>query len=176
MLWEFIATITAGVGAAGIALLLRWLSNNKAPKWLIPVFAGSGMLGFQIQAEYSWYPHQLSLLPQGVEVVREVQEQSWYRPWSYLWPQTLRFMAADMKNAAANQQYPGVILVDLYFFQRRAVARRVTQVIDCRHKARADFYEQLAMLQPGQPPGPDWVKLADNDPLFETVCSDNSGL
>ncbi|GGD68794.1 hypothetical protein [Lacimicrobium alkaliphilum] len=170
MFWEFIATITAGLGAAGIALGVRWLSRNRAPKWLIPVFAGLGMLGFQVQAEYTWYPHQVSLLPAGIEVVKQVKEQSWYRPWSYLWPQTLRFMAVDKQNAAANHQYPGVMLVDLYFFQRRATARRVTQVIDCRNRTRAGFHDALDIPLPGQTPDSDWVILSDNDPLLTTLC------
>ncbi|WP_088329059.1 hypothetical protein [Lacimicrobium sp. SS2-24] len=171
MLWEFIATITAGVGAAGIALALRWLSHNKAPKWLIPVFAGVGMLAFQVQAEYSWYSHQRSLLPEGVKVVREIKEQNWYRPWSYVWPQTLRFMAVDTKNAADNQDYPGVKLVDLYFFQRRATARRVPQVIDCRHAARADFHPDLKIVAAGQALDADWVPLDEEAPLLIYLCN-----
>lgn len=171
MLWEFVATITAGAGAAGIALFLRWLSNKKAPKWLIPLFAGLGMLGFQIQSEYNWYQHQLSLLPDGIEVVREVQQQSWYRPWSYLWPQTLRFMAVDVKNAAANQQQSGLMLVDLYFFQRRASARRVPQVVDCHTGARAHFSADLSVNETGQQTDTDWVKLDKEDPLLLAVCT-----
>lgn len=171
MIWEFVATITAGVGAAGIALFLRWLSNKKAPKWLIPVFAGLGMLGFQIQSEYSWYQHQLGLLPDGIEVVRQVQQQSWYRPWSYLWPQTLRFMAVDVKNAAANQQHPHLMLVDLYFFQRRASARRVPQVIDCHSGARAHLSADLSVTETAQQADADWVRLDKNDPLLVAVCT-----
>ena len=64
MFWELVATVFAGLGAAGIALLLRKLSAQKLPRYLVPVFAGLGMLGFQIHAEYNWYSHQKSLLPE----------------------------------------------------------------------------------------------------------------
>ena len=40
MLWELIATIVAGLGAAGIALAIRFISRKKAPRWLVPAFAG----------------------------------------------------------------------------------------------------------------------------------------
>jgi len=70
MFWELIATVFAGLGGAGIALLLRKLTKQSTPKWLVPVFAGGAMLGFQIQGEYDWYDHQASLLPEGVVVVK----------------------------------------------------------------------------------------------------------
>ena len=124
MLWELIATVFAGLGAAGIALLLRKLSKNRAPRWLIPVFAGAAMLGFQIQSEYSWYQHTASRLPAGVVVIKKIEQQTALRPWSYLYPQTLRFIAADVNNASQNQLNNQIMLVDLYFFQRRATARR----------------------------------------------------
>ena len=100
MFWELIATIFAGIGGAGIALMLRKLTKKTAPKWLVPVFAGAAMLGFQIQGEYDWYHHQASLLPEGVVVVKTVQEEAPWRPWSYVFPQTLRFIAADVANSA----------------------------------------------------------------------------
>ncbi|CAM5224284.1 hypothetical protein ALON55S_01165 [Alishewanella longhuensis] len=89
---------------ANIVLPLRALTLKKLPNWIIPVFAGAGMLGFQIYSEYNWFDHQRSLLPPGVEVVRTAKESSGWRPWSYLYPQTMRFIAADVKNAAANQK------------------------------------------------------------------------
>ncbi|MGT0148850.1 hypothetical protein ACT691_00135 [Vibrio metschnikovii] len=106
---------SAGLGAAGIALLLRAITLKKLPNWIIPVFAGAGMLGFQIYSEYTWFSHQRSLLPAGVEVIRTAQESSGWRPWSYLYPQTLRFVAADINNASVNQRYSALVLVDLYF-------------------------------------------------------------
>ncbi|EIW89992.1 hypothetical protein AGRI_03829 [Alishewanella agri BL06] len=171
MLWEFIATIFAGLGAAGIALFIRTLSRKKAPRWLIPVFAGAGMLGFQIHSEYSWFEHQSSRLPEGVEVVRTVQETAPWRPWSFWYPQTLRFIAADIQNAAVNQRNPELMLVDLYFFERRMSARRVPQVIHCTANARADFTEALQIPAPGDALTEDWRPLEAEDPLLALVCA-----
>jgi hypothetical protein len=116
MFWELIATVFAGIGGAGIALLLRKLTKQAAPKWLVPVFAGGAMLGFQIQGEYEWYDHQASLLPEGVVVVKTVQEEAPWRPWSYVFPQTMRFIAADVANSAKKQNRPKLSLSRLILF------------------------------------------------------------
>lgn len=174
MFWELIATLSAGLGAAGIALLLRALTLKKLPNWIIPVFAGAGMLGFQIYSEYNWFDHQRSLLPQGVEVVRTAKESSGWRPWSYLYPQTMRFIAADVKNAAINQQNPDLVLVDLYFFERRMSARRVPQVIHCQQQLRADFTAELEIPAPGATVAAGWHKLAADDRLLQLICQNKA--
>ncbi len=102
MLFEFIATIAAGFGMAGIALIITHLSKlagKKAPRWLIPLFGAIGIFGFQISQEYSWFEQQTAQLPNGVHVVKKVEQSTWFRPWSYIKPQTFRFMAADSGHA-----------------------------------------------------------------------------
>lgn len=170
MLWELIATVCAGLAGAGIALFIRKLTFKKAPKWLIPTLAGIGMLTFQIQSEYSWYSHQASLLPNGVVVVKTVEEQTPLRPWSMLYPQTTRFIAADINNAAQNDMNQDVYLVDLYFFERRLSAKRVTQVIHCGANARTNFTNKLDVPTGNQVDAGEWVSLSSNDPLIEAVC------
>lgn len=175
MLWELIATVFAGLGAAGIALAIRFISRKKAPRWLIPAFAGLGMLSFQVQSEYSWYQHQAGLLPDGVVVVRTIEQQAVWRPWSYIYPQTLRFIAADVAKAAANQRNSDIWLVDLYFFERRLAAKRVPQVVHCQQHARTDFTEKLQIPAPGEAVSAGWHKLAENDPLLLALCQRQSG-
>ncbi|GAA0359822.1 hypothetical protein GCM10009092_25030 [Bowmanella denitrificans] len=171
MMWELVATLVAGVGAAGIALMIRKLSRNKSPKWLIPVFAALGMLGFQVQAEYNWYSHQKGLLPDGVQVVRKVDEQAWYRPWSFIWPQTVRFMAVDTNNAAVNELDQTLLLVDLYLFERRMAAKRVSQVVSCERRAMASFTDTL----PGESAEiePNWIPLPTDDALLRILCTES---
>ncbi|MCC4272920.1 hypothetical protein [Marinomonas communis] len=170
MLWELIATICAGLAGAGIALFIRKLSLKKAPKWLVPTFAGIGMLSFQIQSEYTWYEHQASLLPEGVVVVKTVEEEAPWRPWSMVYPQTTRFIAADINNAAQNDLNHDVYLVDLYFFERRLSAKRVTQVIHCGAGARTNFTNKLEVPTGNQVNNSEWVSLPNNDPLLTAVC------
>ena len=46
MLWTILAIVVAGMGAAGIAMLLRKLTGNRLPKWIIPACGGLGMLAY----------------------------------------------------------------------------------------------------------------------------------
>lgn len=164
MFWELVATVFAGIAGAGIALIIRKISRQSTPKWLIPVFAGLAMLGFQIQSEYTWFDHQASRLPNGVVVVKKIEEQTFWRPWSYVFPQSLRFIAADVAHSAVNKVNTNLVLVDLYFFERRQLAKRVPQVIDCQQGARSDFStEKNSQVN--------WHSLSKSDPLLQAVCS-----
>ncbi|MDP5207824.1 hypothetical protein [Alishewanella sp. SMS8] len=171
MLWELIATIFAGLGAAGVALGLRFISRQRLPRWLIPVFAAVGMLSFQIHSEYNWYSHQTSLLPEGVAVVKTIEQTAPWRPWSYFFPQTLRFIAADVANAAVNQRNSALVLVDLYFFERRMSAKRVPQVVHCQQMAQADFTENLQIPTAGEALSSQWRSLSATDPLITLLCA-----
>ncbi|PYF83484.1 MULTISPECIES: hypothetical protein [Marinomonas] len=175
MFWELIATVFAGIGGAGIALLLRKITKQTAPKWLVPVFAGVAMLGFQIQGEYDWYEHQASLLPEGVVVVKTVQEEAPWRPWSYVFPQTMRFIAADVANSAKNKIDPNLVLVDLYFFERRHMAKRVPQIIDCLQGARADFTQSFSASNSSNAESqPTWHPIESDNLLLKAVCDNQA--
>lgn len=173
MFWELIATVFAGLGAAGIALVIRALSARRAPRWLIPAFAGLGMLGFQIYSEYTWFEHQTSLLPEGVKVVRVVEETALWRPWSYVVPQRVRFMAINLEETTTNRQNPNLVLTNVYLFERRLSARRKPQVLHCTQHARADFSPELQTPEPGDPLGPQWQRLPPDDALLSAVCNAN---
>lgn len=169
MLWDLIATIVAGLGAAGIAMLLRKLSANKLPRSLVPIFAGIAMILFQVIGEYQWFEHQQTLLPEGVAVVMTAQDQKPWRPWSYLWPQTNRFIAADFKNAVANEHNPNIKLLTLYVFEQKSPALPIKQVIDCQFKKRADFSKELPIPAQGEAPNELWRDVETDSKLLE-VC------
>lgn len=171
MFWELIATLLAGLGAAGVAVMIRRITRNHFPRWFIPVFAAVGMFGTQIYSEYTWLDHQVNRLPQGVILAKPIMQTSFWRPWSYIQPQVLRFIAADMANATTNQQNPEILLVDLYFFERHNPARRMSQVFYCAKQARADFSNDLPVPQPDEMLSPHWHILDSDDELLNAVCS-----
>ncbi len=181
MLFEFIATIAAGFGLAGIALVITHLSKmagKRAPKWLIPLFAAIGIFGFQINQEYKWYGQQVAQLPEGVEVVKTAKESTWFRPWSYIKPQIFRFIAADSGNARANANNENMYLVNLYLFERRRSVQQITQVIDCTTPARADYVlqeeESKMTIDEHVKQTTAWRSLAKDDPLYTTICLDDA--
>ncbi|GAF59961.1 hypothetical protein JCM18902_2854 [Psychrobacter sp. JCM 18902] len=181
MLFEFIATIAAAFGMAGLALIITHLSKlagKRAPKWLIPLFAAIGMFAFQIHQEYNWYGQQVSKLPAGVQVVKVAKSTEWFRPWSYIKPQILRFIAADTANASVQVDNPDVYLVNLYLFERRRSVQKIPQVIDCRIPTRADYVipEKNSKLTIDEhvKQTTAWRELVTDDPLFISICTDKS--
>src|SRR5690554_391294 len=98
MFWSFIATVFCGLGAAGIALGICKATRSKAPKWIIPVFAGAGMLGFLIFNEYTWYDLKQSRLPEGAVVVDTQAAAIFWRPWTFVFPYVTSFSTVDTKT------------------------------------------------------------------------------
>ena len=178
MLFEFIATIAAGFGMAGLALIITHLSKlagKRAPRWLLPLFAALGIFGFQIHQEYHWYEQQVAELPAGVQVVKTAESTEWFRPWTYVKPQVLRFIAADIGNATVQVDNPDVHLVNLYLFERRRSVQKVPQVIDCSVPARADYVlpakDSTLTIDEHVRQTTAWRDLATDDPLFIGVCN-----
>jgi hypothetical protein len=170
MFWELLATVFAGLGAAGIALTLRFITARRLPRWVIPMSAGGAMLAFQIYSEYSWFSHQKTLLPDDVVVVKEIEETTAWRPWTFFAPQTVRFIAVRVSEGAVNKTNPDLVLAELYFFERRHLAKKVPQVFHCVEHARADLSEELIIPAPGTKLDDQWLTLPADDPVLLTVC------
>lgn len=135
MIWNLIATVVAGLGAAGIALMLRALSRKKLPRWIVPVFAGLGMLAYQIHTEYSWYAFKRQQLPAGAEVVEAETDRMIWRPWTYLWPMTVAFEVVDtgsLRDTLVNGDR--VVEFMRYRFEKSYVDQvsHHAQLINCR--------------------------------------------
>lgn len=165
MIWELIATLFAGLGAAGIILGLRTVFK-KLPKWLVPAGAGLGMLLFQIYSEYTWYGHTRSLLPPDAVVVAEIGETAPYRPWSYYKPQVLRFVAVDTGKLLAADGGGDVVQANLYFFERRMSANTWPVLIDCKKRLQSG----IRATQNGRPVPGEWVKTAHTENIARAVC------
>lgn len=128
MVWETIATICAGLGAAGVGLLLRLLWRTM-PKMWIPMLAGAGMLGFQIVREYSWYGEQVTRLPEGVAVVATLDGKTWYRPWHFIKAPVWQFAVVERGSRAGY----GV----LYVLSRYQPTQAQRVSVDCNAKQSA---------------------------------------
>ena len=130
MFFELIATFAAGIAAAGLALIANHLTGGRLPRWTLPVAAGIAMLGYTIWSEYTWGPRTRAALPEGVEVLMTVEEARFWKPWSYVIPQTTRIMALDRASVQTNAQAPGILSADLYFFARWTPPAKRPQLVD----------------------------------------------
>lgn len=175
MIYEFIATITAGFGMAGIAMIIRHLTKfagKQAPKWLIPIFAAIGILGFQIHQEYNWQQQQIDRLPEQVKVVKTVEGQAWYRPWSYLKPQVIRFMAVEAGEPLGSDINPTTADIrrsNIYLFERRISTKIIPQLVNCQQPAITSLTTK-APLSAATFKQLQWQPLAADDEIFQVVC------
>ncbi|MDV6320534.1 hypothetical protein [Chromohalobacter sp. HP20-39] len=124
MIWQLIAAIFAGLGAAGIGLILRQLSGKRLPRWIVPALAGVGMLSYQIYYEYNWLTSKQQQLPGSAEVVDVEYDSMFWRPWTYLYPLPVAFEVIDrdhLRTTEANGQR--MVEFILYRFEKQFTDR-----------------------------------------------------
>lgn len=170
MIWNLVATVFAGLGAAGIALTLRFLSRKKLPKWIIPAFAGLGMLGYQIYTEYTWYDFKREQLvaqaPKADVVAVQTGSMVW-RPWTYLKPMVTGFTVVDRGTISASVLGGDqVVEFMLYQFEKSYVDQVSShrQLINCASREMLEVGEQR------QPSMASLQQLATDDPLYRYLC------
>ncbi|MDX1817784.1 MAG: hypothetical protein R3180_08710 [Marinobacter sp.] len=167
MFWNLIATVFCGLGAAGIALGIRAATRKKAPRWLIPVFAGAGMLAYLIHGEYTWYDHKKELLPDEAVIVDTENDGIIWRPWTFVFPYVTAFSTVDLKSISRDTDNPDIVRFTLYRFEQKvtdAVSHRV-HLLNCAT-------DELVPLGSNGSPRIDNMKVLDqSDPLLTTVCS-----
>ena len=169
MIWHLIAAVFAGLAAAGIGLILRTLSGKRLPKWIVPVFGGLGMLGYQVQVEYSWFEHKQAQLPATTTVRSSDTSTAVWRPWTFAIPMTTKFSVIDSENIRLSEQN-GARLAEfiLYQFERHYTDIIITQpyLLNCENRelvpldkeTRAPILEQIRTLR-------------DSSPLLLNVCA-----
>lgn len=170
MFVELIATVFAGIACAGLAMLLNLLTGRRLPKWITPVAAGLGMLGTTVSNEYTWFGRTADELPEGLEIAMTVDEQSWFRPWTQVWPYTKRFVAVDTGTARANESVPDQKLADLYFFGRWSPINQAPVLFDCANARSALLIDGAEFAEDGTVPDADWQSMPADDPILKLVC------
>ena len=170
MFIELIATVFAGIACAGIAMLADILTGRRLPKWIMPVAAGLGMLAMTVTNEYTWFDRTAERLPDGVTIAMTVDEQSWFRPWTQLWPYTKRFVAVDTGTARKNKNLPDQRLADLYFFGRWSPVNQAPMLFDCAEARSALLIDGATFTDDGTVTDADWKSMPKGDPILKLVC------
>lgn len=167
---DLLATICAGAGLAGIVLGLRYLSRNRLPKWTLPAAIGAGMLIFSIWNEYSWYPRVAAALPEAVVIVSAPEDRVFYRPWTYLFPVSSRFMALDRTAMVTSAENAAIRRADALMVQRWSRSQRVPLAFDCAGGRRADLLEGATLAPDGTLQGTVWTAVGSDDALQDAAC------
>lgn len=168
MIWHLIAAIAAAMAGAGVALLLRSLTRNRLPKWIIPVFAGVGMLSYTIYFEYTWFDTKQARLPEGSVVVSAEKGAMLWRPWTMKYPMPLVYTVLDGANAQIEDTDRGRIArFVLYRFEKQHLISTVT----------SDTYQLLCaeramfrLNEAGEAKFETLTELDKEAPLYQAVC------
>jgi hypothetical protein len=167
MLWTILAIVVSGLGAAGIAMLLRKLTGNRLPKWIIPAFGGLGMLSYQIYYEYSWFEHQLQRQPAESVLVASENGEVFWRPWTFYWPMTTAFTVLDSKSLLREDASDSdVVAFNLYRFEKQHVDRVSHQP----HLLNCTTAELLPLDAQKQPLLKQLKRVDKDEVLYRRVC------
>jgi len=169
MIWHLIAAVSAALAGAGIALVLRNLSRNWLPKWIIPVFAGLGMLGYTIHYEYTWFESTQARLPEGSIVVSSEEGAMLWRPWTQLFPMPLAYTVLDGANVKAEDTEQGRIArFGLYRFQKHHL---MSTVIHANYQAICAEKAMFRLNEEGQAKFETLTELDPAGPIYQAVCN-----
>ncbi len=168
MIWHLIAAIAAAMAGAGVALLLRSLTRNRLPKWIIPVFAGLGMLSYTIYFEYTWFDTKQARLPEGSVVVSAEKGAMLWRPWTMKYPMPLVYTVLDGANARIEDTDKGRIArFALYRFEKQHLVSTVksgTYQLLCNEKAL------FRLNEAGEAKFETLTELETDAPLYKAIC------
>lgn len=170
MLLEFVAAIVLGVAVAGVIMAVNAVIGRRLPGWLVPAAAGVSMIAFMVSMEYSWLPRTVESLPEGVEVVSVSRESSWYRPWTYFWPLSLRAVTLDTRRNRTHPDQPGKVMTSVVLLGRWMPPRQIPVVFDCVANRRADLHAAVELEDDGQLSGADWRDLPPDDAALAIAC------
>ncbi|HEX5513765.1 MAG TPA: hypothetical protein VFY81_05175 [Gammaproteobacteria bacterium] len=166
MIWHLIAVFIMGLCAGGLMFLLRKLSRNRLPKWLISVSAGAAMIGYLAYYDYSWFPFKSGQMPRDASIISTQQNKSFFRPWSYFWPSTNAFTVFDGRSKRGEQNGETLVEYYLYTFYKDPIERAETHsyLMNCSLMERVIFDkekpEQALKLE----------KFDGSDEMYQRLC------
>ena len=171
MLIDFIGSLAAGLGLMGLMLMLnRLILRNRFDRWIYPATVAFGMVAYTIWAEYTWPSRTIDAQPQ-LRLVSENGESLFYRPWTYVWPQTTRMTAIDLAATRTNAALPDLVMTHVVLLGRWEPVRVVGVVYDCANNARADLIEGATINDDGSLQGADWRQLEADDAVLHAACA-----
>ncbi|SFH91812.1 hypothetical protein SAMN04487959_11296 [Modicisalibacter xianhensis] len=168
MLWQLVAAVFAGLGAAGVGLILRQLSGKRLPRWIVPALGGLGMIGYQIHYEYAWFDYKQAQLPASAEVVSTETDRMFWRPWTYIVPLTTGFTVLDQSNLVTQEAGEDrLVEFILYRFERQHtdMVSHQTYLLNC------DAREMVPLSGDNREPRYAELRHVEGStPLFQAVC------
>lgn len=170
MFLTLLAALIAGLGAAGIGIAIYKLSKKKVGKWIIPTFAGLGILGYQISYEYSWYEAQLEHQPKDTVIVATDSTAVFFRPWTFVFPLIDSYTLIEPKKIIySEQKAPKAQLASFILYRvDKSIQDALTHK---KHVLNCTTAELIQLKEDNQIDSKTKIKkLGKEDKLFKVVC------
>lgn len=146
----------------------RWVPS--APRWLMPVSAGIGLIGATVYLEYDWFNRVSGAMPPGFVVVNAKATSSPLRPWTYLAPITTSFTAIDGTKLARHPTVGTLVTAPVFGFARWQNPHSTLIVFDCAGNRRTPIVDGLQIDEAGLLTGGEWMVAETGDELQEAAC------
>jgi hypothetical protein len=171
MVFDFLAMFVIGVGAASLYMTLKLVLKDRLPRWGLPAVIGAAMLIFSVWNEYSWFSRSTAALPDEVEIILVPEDRSLWRPWTYAFPVTSRYMALDGTSLRVSPVNAAFRQADLIFVERWVGTQRVPIAFDCAGGRHADLVDGAVLADDGTLTGSDWITAAPDDIMQSAACN-----
>ncbi|WP_444464271.1 hypothetical protein [Rhodobacter capsulatus] len=170
---DLITMLAAGLFAAIVLYAARHATQKllgvSLPKWVTPAAAGLAMILATVWGEYRWFADASARLPATAQVVSANAASEPWRPWTYLWPVTTRFVALDGANSL--RPAPGVVATNLYLVARWQPVQPVTVAYDCVGHRQAVLGGEAAVNADGTLTSGVWMAAPEGDAGLNTACA-----
>lgn len=170
MVLELIAGLSAGFALFGVTLMVNALTGRWMARWASPVAFGLGMLAYTIWAEYTWADRNTAEGSPYV-VAERVQERIWYRPWTWVVPQTTRLLVLDRRFTRIHEAQPDMVLTRVVRLARYIPESGFLAVFDCAGNRVAPMVEGVELTVDGLLEGADWAAMPEGDPVLVGACA-----
>ncbi len=169
MLFDLVVVACMAFAAAGVTMLGFRLAGRKAPKTLLLLAAGLGMLAYTQWERYTWASRTVARLPPGMTVTARVPYDGVLEFWARAIPRTDALVVVDANATLTNPEYPGLLLTRALLLEHHAEALEMRQLVDCAARRRAPVIGVS-----GAPPGPEgWIDGGEPAALYRAVCPAN---
>lgn len=166
MLFELIATISMGFIAAAVILVVQKTFRLSLPKWAMPVAAGLGMITFTVWSEYAWFDRHHEAIGRDKIIATKVEKSQPWRPWTYIFPVTTRFIALDKDGA---EVIDGTVVTSIYLLSRWQDGAIVPAAFDCILSRRADLFSGRDDIKTKLATA-EWTVMGSDDPTLRAAC------
>lgn len=166
MLLQIVIVACMAFAAAGLAMLAFRLFGRRAPKAVILLAAGLGMIAYTQWDRYTWADRTAAALPENLKVVLEVPYDGVFEFWARAIPRTDALVVADRAATRTNPQAPDVVLAKTILVARQGEPLDLWQYVDCAKRRRAP------VLDPAAPPpeAEGWIDGGEPAALYAAVC------